>query len=330
MFRSYNHVGSTEERIGAGSVNTKFFVVAGEGEIDLGTCGTSDPVALHLLDPFRPVEAVEPFQQTFGVMGNAEHPLFQEAAFYLFGTAFFVRAIIQHLLVGTDCFAGPTVPDLCFTVVGKAFLVDIFLDSLFTSTCNFCRNGKFADKFSLAGSCIKPGVVQFGEDPLGPFEIGGIGGIDFAVPIVAQSEGLNLASEIVAVFLGRFGRMSTGLNGILFGRQSEGIPTHGVKHIEAFAAFVTANDVGGGITFGMTNVQSGPGWVREHIQTVKFGFGKIVCRLETLVVGPELLPPGFDLFEVIIHRCELFVLKMCGKITIKIPKKRKSQTRDEI
>ena len=124
--------------------------------------------------------------------------------------------------------------------------------------------------------------------------------------------------------------MGTGLDGILLSRKSESIPTHRMQHIEAFAAFVTANDVGGGITFGMTYVQSGSGWVREHIETVKFGFRKIVCCLETLVVGPELLPSGFDLLEIIIHRCELFVLKMCGKITIKIPKKRKSQTRDEI
>ena len=90
VFRSYNHVSGAEKRIRAGSVNTKFFVVTGEGEIDLGTRGTSDPVALHLLDPFRPVEAVEPFQQTFGIVRNAKHPLFQEAAFDLLGATFFV------------------------------------------------------------------------------------------------------------------------------------------------------------------------------------------------------------------------------------------------
>jgi hypothetical protein len=52
----------------------------------------------------------------------------------------------------------------------------------------------------------------------------------------------------------------------------------------------------------MANMQSGAGRIREHVEAIKFWFGKIVGRFETLVFGPVLLPSGFNLFEVIIHR----------------------------
>ena len=44
---------------------------------------------------------------------------------------------------------------------------------------------------------IKPGVVQFGENPLSPAEIFRISGIDFTVPVVAQSKRFDLAAEIM-------------------------------------------------------------------------------------------------------------------------------------
>ena len=155
---------------------------------------------------------------------------------------------------------------------------------------------------SLTCSCIEPRIVQFGKNPLSPFKVIRISGIDFTVPIIAQSKRLNLTPEIVAIFLCCFGWMCTSLNGVLLGRQSKSVPTHGMKDIKTLAPLVTANNICGSVTFGMPHMQSGTGRIRKHIETVKFGSRKIVYSFETLVVGPELLPSGFNLFEVIIHR----------------------------
>ncbi len=50
-------------------------------EVDLGPTALADPVALHLLDALGPVHRVQAFEQTFGVVGDAQQPLLQEAAF---------------------------------------------------------------------------------------------------------------------------------------------------------------------------------------------------------------------------------------------------------
>ena len=189
-------------------------------------------------------------------MRDAQHPLFQEAAFDFFGTALFVRPVVKHLLVGADSLAGTAIPNLGFTVVCQPFLTGIFANGSRSGGGNFGRNRQFLDGSSFPDRRIEPGVVEPGKDPLGPFEIGRIGGIDLAVPVVTQSEGLNLTPEIVAVFLGSLGRMRSGLDGILLGWQSESIPSHRMEDIKTLTPLVPANDVGGRVAFGMPNMQA--------------------------------------------------------------------------
>src|SRR5690606_37475182 len=55
-------------------------VVPGHGEVDLCAFSAADPVALHLLSAFRPVERVEAFEQRVGVFRDLEHPLAQRPA----------------------------------------------------------------------------------------------------------------------------------------------------------------------------------------------------------------------------------------------------------
>src|SRR5262245_15129510 len=105
---------------------------------------------------------------------------------------------------------------------------------------------------------VEPGMVKSQKDPLGPLVVIGVSGIDFARPIVAESEGLNLFFESGDVFLSRLARVPSGLNGILFGREPESVPPHRVEHVKALSAFVAGQDVSGGITFWMTNMKAGP------------------------------------------------------------------------
>ena len=65
--------------------------------------------------------------------------------------------------------------------------------------------------------------------------------------------------------------MSAGLDGVLLGRQAEGVPAHRVQHVEAAHPLVPAQDVGGGVAFGMADVQPGAAGVGEHVQDVELG-----------------------------------------------------------
>jgi len=115
---------------------------------------------------------------------------------------------------------------------------------------------------------IIPGVIELQEDPLCPLVIFRVSGIYLAVPVVAQSQCLYLAAEDVTVFVRGDSRVGSGLDGVLFGRQAEGIPSHGMEHIEALHAFVPRHDVSGSITLRMAHVQPGAGRIGVHVKDI--------------------------------------------------------------
>src|ERR1700677_258119 len=111
-------------------------------------------------------------------------------------------------------------------------------------------------------------MVELEKNPLGPFEVAGIGGVQFAAPIIAEAKRLNLAFEDGDVFFGRRAGVLPGADGILLGGKSEGVPTHGMEDIEAAGAAVAGENVRRGITFGMADVQARAGRVREHVKNL--------------------------------------------------------------
>ena len=141
---------------------------------------------------------------------------------------------------------------------------------------------------------VVPGVEELQEDPLRPAEIVGIGGVDFAVPVVAEAEHLDLPAEGVDVLLRGEARMRAGLDGVLLGGQAEGVPAHRVQHVEAAHALVAGQDVGGGVAFGMADVQAGAAGIGEHVEDVELRLVGDVGRAEGLVLSPELLPARLD------------------------------------
>ena len=205
-------------------------------------------------------------------MWYPQHPLFQKPALNLLGPALFMRTIVQYLFVGTYGFTIPAIPYLRVIVIGKAFTANITLYGSTSQGFNRFGNWQFADVSPLVLFGIEPGIEQTDKDPLGPFKIIRIGGIDFAVPVIAQSQRLNLPAEGVTILLSGYRGMCPGLNGILFCRQSEGIPSHRMKNVEAIGPLEPAYNVGCRISFGMTYVEAGPGRVGEHIQTIEFWF----------------------------------------------------------
>src|SRR5205814_120902 len=92
-------------------------------------------------------------------------------------------------------------------------------------------------------------------------------------------------------------------NGVLFCWQTEGIPAHWMQHIETAHPFVARDDVGGGVTFRMSHVQTRATRIRKHVEDVKFRFRRIetflagIGRVKQLLLVPEALPFGFEPIE---------------------------------
>ena len=93
------------------------------------------------------------------------------------------------------------------------------------------------------------------------------------------------------------------LDRILFCRQSKCVPSHRVEHVKTSEPFISGNDIGGGITLGMSDVQAGSARIRKHIQHVVFRFRGIefflarVGCVEKLFVIPNLLPFRLEFIE---------------------------------
>ena len=152
---------------------------------------------------------------------------------------------------------------------------------------------------------VVPGVEQLQEDPLRPAEIVRIGGIDLAVPVVAEAEHLDLPAEVVDVLLRGDARMRAGLDGVLLGGQAEGVPAHRMQHVEAAHAPVAAQDVGGGVAFGMADVQPGPAGIGEHVEDVELRLVGEIGRAEGLVLQPVILPAPLDDLGVVTRHARL-------------------------
>ena len=145
----------------------------------------------------------------------------------------------------------------------------------------------------------KSALEEFQEDPLGPFVIARIRGVDLPIPIDGESDALDLTTEIIDVCLGRFRWMGSRLDCILLGRKTECIPTHRVQDVETAGLPVTGQDVRGDVALGMPDVQAGARRVGEHVQGIVLWLVRSIFRAEGLFAFPKLLPSTFDGGEIV-------------------------------
>ena len=75
----------------------------------------------------------------------------------------------------------------------------------------------------------------------------------FSVPVVREPQHFELAAEVVYIPEGSDGGVLSGFNGVLFRRKAEGVPPHGMEHVEAVHAFETRYNVRGGVPFRMAH-----------------------------------------------------------------------------
>ena len=297
MLGGEDHVGGSEEGVGAGGedgdvvIHRRAACAPLDGEGDFGTFRAADPVSLEGFDGFGPVEGFEFVDEALGVFGDAEHPLAEGAA--LDGLAFGFPFL--DFFVGEDGAHARRPVDGGFVDEGEAVVVD------FSTAHSFFF--EFGNGACFLGLLAEVGVVELDEDPLGPLDVAGVGGVDFAVPVVSEAEGLELAAEVFDVGFGGDAGVLAGFDGVLFGGESEGVPAHGVEDVEAVHAFVAADDVGGGVALGVADVETGAGGVGEHVEDVVLGLGGVEVGIawsggaEGFVFEPMLLPFGFELVE---------------------------------
>ena len=286
MFRREHHVGGAVKRVRSRGEYPDFFVV--DLKIDFRAFASADPISLEQLDSLRPIEAFKFINQSLRVSGNAQHPLphrppddWKSADFAFAINHFFVRQNGAKLRTPVHQHIGNV------------------------SEANFIRilAAISLDRLGPVRFRIEPRIINLEKDPLRPFEVTRIGGVDFTVPIIGETDPLQLRFEFRDVLAGGDGRMLAALDRVLLGRQPERVPAHRMEDIEPAHPFVTRDDVGGRIAFRMSDVQTGAARIRKHIEHVEFRLGRIEVFLarircvKNLALIPDGLPLGLNLVE---------------------------------
>ena len=312
MLRRDDHVRCTVQSVGAGRVDPQDIVarlagvarrcarglpcvelvVVADVEVDFGTGRTSDPVALQGLDARRPVEAFEVLFQAVGIGRDPQHPLTQWHAHD--GVIAALAQAVDHLFVGQDRakFGAPV--DRCFALVCKAEVIPVGFDGIVAFGLDVVGDRQLGDRSTFVGLGVVPGVEELQEDELRPAEIVNIGRCQFAFPVVAEAEHLELASERVGVLLGREARMRARLLCMLLGGQSEGVPTHRVHDALAKHPVIATDDIGRRVAFGVADVQAVATRVGEHIEHVHLLAVGQARSAKRFVLFPKFLPLAFD------------------------------------
>ena len=122
---------------------------------------------------------------------------------------------------------------------------------------------------------------------------------------MAESQHAQLAAHVFNIRLGGGPWVRTGLDGVLLGRQAEGIVAQSVQHVLAQHAVIASIGIGSDIAQRVSHVQARTGGVGEHIlhielflrQLARIG-GELAYRVrgvESAIVFPVLLPGLLDL-----------------------------------
>ena len=160
-----------------------------------------------------------------------------------------------------------------------------------------------ANRLGLVFHLAEIRAVKLEENPLRPADVFGIGGGDFAVPIVAEAERFQLAAKRLDIRGGGDRRMLAGLDRVLLGGQAERVIAHRMQDVEAVHPLVAADDVGGGVAFRMADVQARAAGVGEHVEHVEFRLRGVEIRIartggaEGFLGLPALLPLGLEIAE---------------------------------
>ncbi len=180
-----------------------------KGKTQPGTLGTTDPVTLHHLDAFRPIDAVESVQQLLGILRDSEVPLLQVPLVDLCPTTL-ADAAFEHLLVGQYRLVVWTPPH---------------------------RTGYPVCQASLQ---------HLQEDPLVPVVIVRRAGCDFARPVDHRPHQIVLAAHLRDVLEGPGRGVDVVPDCRVLSREAERIKAHREQHIMSTHALQAGKGVRNG------------------------------------------------------------------------------------
>ena len=286
------------------------------GEVDRRAGAAADPVALHDLDRFGPVEQVEIGQQPLGVRGDAELPLL-EWPLEDGKVAAVASALRRDLFIGQHGSETRTPVDGRFLEICEALGIDDGGTRILVERRPGRAVGRRAlpcvelgdqlgDRTRAVGVGVVPRVEDLQEDPLRPAVVRKIGRRDTAPRVVRQAERAELAAHVGDVGFRRDPRMLARLEGVLLGRKTERVVPERVQHVAPVHPLEAREDVRADVAERVPDVETGSTRVREHVEDVELlaprhPFEPVgerttrVRRPECPLLLPVLLPPRLDL-----------------------------------
>ena len=329
MLGSQHHERDAEDGIGTRRKNFQLSVQSFQAEKHLGSFAPADPVALYLFERFTPLQAVEAVQHPLCISRHTQQPLLHQLLFDRKTAAH--RKPVFHLVIGQYGSEPRTPVDQCVgperqpVVLQHVLLFGLAHRIPFGSgegellragnvqaigTALFERSDQFGNGARLLFVVAIVTIEHFEECPLRPLVIFGIAGTHLAVPIETEADFIELFAVTVDILLRSYGRMLAGLDRILLGRQPERIVTHRMQHIETPEPFVTRIDVRCDVTQRMTDVQSRPRRIREHVQHIIFRPALIHFDPVGFLLGPTALPFLLYSPEIVLHIVNLVFVSL--------------------
>ena len=229
--------------------------------VELGSFGTTNPVALLRHDPLGPINLVKVIEQLLGVISYPEIPLLK-ISLLNHGTGTLSSSIGQHLLVGEHCLVNGVPVHCCGFAIGQAVLKELQ------------------------------------EDPLGPAHIAGIVALDLSPPVVHTTDAGDRASKLLDSFVGKRSRMTTRLNGSVLCRESETVEAHWRQDCIPAHSPVASQQIAKCVVAHMAHMRSARG-VGVHAQYVIAITWVVVVHLVGALIHPVLLPSGLDRLRIV-------------------------------
>ena len=259
VFGSQYHECTTIQCVRSCCINCDFIIRTYNFEFNFSTVGFTDPVGLHFLNFFRPIQFIQVSQQSFSIFCDFQHPLTQIFLCYCSTTTFTCTAC--SFFVCQYAFTAGTPVQRHFFFVSQAFF------------------------------------EHFRKDPLCPFIVIRICCIYFFIPVIQSRNFMQLSFYICNVCFCCNARMHVVFDRKVFCRQTKCVPTHGMQYLIALQQFITAHYVREYITSPVTYMQTRTGRIRKHIQAVKSGF--YIIFFVNGIFFPFGTPFFFDFSEIV-------------------------------
>ena len=321
MFRRDDHERASENGIGPCGEYLQFPPAAPDAEEHLRSGAAPYPVALYLLERFAPVKPLHAVEQPFGIGAHPQQPLLHALLHYRETAPH--RKTVHHLVVGkhrTEPFApvhrrvGPVSQPVVQQHLLSPFPVHRIpfgggeLHPLGTSDMQPLRSpegerlGQFGDGARLLPVVTVIAVEHLQERPLRPPVICGVAGHHLPVPVVRESELVELFPVTRHVLRRGDRGMLPRLDGILLGRKPESIEPHRMQHVEPAEPFIARIDVRSDIPQRMPDVEARPGRIRKHVEHIILGAGSVRIHPVSPAPLPLLLPARLYFAEIVLHK----------------------------